>query len=76
MILYVPKNGLEGAEKERDIGSVYLPRLWERRMEVWTLYAGKYNCSVYKPVLPRDRGSVQEETKLLSNLFVWFWMPA
>lgn len=42
----------------------------EWKCEYFTCW--EYNYAVYKPTLPRDRGSIQEETKLLSNLFVWF----
>lgn len=60
--------------RKRIIGGVYLPTLskieGEWKYEQFTCW--EYSCAVYKPILPRDTGSIQEERKLLSNLFVWF----
>lgn len=60
--------------RKRVIGGVYLPRLSKRggewKYEQFTCW--EYSCVIYKPILTRDTGSIQEETKLLSNLFVWF----
>lgn len=60
--------------RKRIIGGVYLPRLskieGEWKYEQFTCW--EYSCAIYKPILSRDTGSIQEETKLLSNLFVWF----